>query len=1118
MKIKNFSILLFILFSTVSNIYAFEKPEIFIQNVAFNFIETRSFSSDGKYLSIGGDNKFVLYETFTGREIRTFMDNDGITAIAVSSDGKFILSGNEAGFIKLWDVMSGKVIKSLPTGKKVRIIRFSRDDTLAISHHDDSQLMISDIKIGQVLKKIGYGVYVNGYLENGDKGEIYALIDRELEVAEEFSGGKKINVPLPPEEQYKNVYSLVDLTTDKELQIVKFKSRFESGKLGKFSFSKDGNYALFQQGKKIYLINFSNGDEISSWSVPDEFEYSQWLIISRDGKLAITAGSKGIFLWDAFKGEKLKVLTDKEPYFICLSPDGKYLLSGRTFHLPELWDVSSGKKILSYSNSNAPVSGITLESWMNKNYSLLNRGNLPPMIFDWSSITPKKIFESYSEVYTVGTSGNYILLVDKNKQGTLWVLKENKAKHFDNNNMFLALSEDEKYAVTLTLPDKEEIKVWDMVTDKKIFRHSERWSKQLRAAFSYDNRYLIINSDYNIKVIDLSTGKVKFSYSAPPSDYRDILGIKDFAISRNNRYLAVTYLDKDISVLKIWDINSGKEVNSIIEDRIRKIELLPDGRTFVLSGYRKSKDYEGDIIVLIDSATGFNKGELKSGFRCGGAWKTDFSDDGNLIVAGSCNRLIFWDPVTNKIKKYTDLSHGISEVKLIDNTRIALKLGDQTIRLLNLDTLNELARLYAFTDGEWIVITPEGYFNASPNGAKHLNVRVGNKVYSIDNFYEKFFNPVYVASVLQGKKVEAVADIRKGILTPPDVRIISPEPNKEFTTDTITITVSAKDTGGGIDEIRLYHNGKAVGEDTRAVKIVPKGNEIIKNYTVTLLDGINTFRATAFSKDRIESNPYELIVRLTAPQKEVSFYVLAIGINRYKNPALNLNYAEPDARAIAEFFRQKGSGLFKAVKTIELYNEEATKAIIISKLKQLENTNPQDAVLIYLAGHGENISDKWYFIPYELTYPEREGDIRTKGLSSDELSGLIKNIKAQKILVLIDACKAGAVLVAFRGFEDRKAFSQLSRATGVHVIAASTKDQFAAEVKELGHGVFTYTLLEGLKGKARVVGGEAVTVFGLKSYLEASLPEISKKYKTEAQYPIGTSSPDARDFPLVIVK
>jgi uncharacterized caspase-like protein len=168
-----------------------------------------------------------------------------------------------------------------------------------------------------------------------------------------------------------------------------------------------------------------------------------------------------------------------------------------------------------------------------------------------------------------------------------------------------------------------------------------------------------------------------------------------------------------------------------------------------------------------------------------------------------------------------------------------------------------------------------------------------------------------------------------------------------------------------------------------------------------------------------------------------------------------------------------------------------------------------------VAGHGETLQDKWYFIPHELVYPEREEQVAAKGISSDELAASIREMKAQKVLLLLDSCKSGAALIAFRGFEDRKALSQLSRSTGVHVISASTKDQYAAEVKDLGHGVFTYTLLEGLKGKA-AAGGEAITVRKLMGYVEENLPEVTKQYKREAQYPVVDSR--GMDFPLTLVK
>ena len=143
-----------------------------------------------------------------------------------------------------------------------------------------------------------------------------------------------------------------------------------------------------------------------------------------------------------------------------------------------------------------------------------------------------------------------------------------------------------------------------------------------------------------------------------------------------------------------------------------------------------------------------------------------------------------------------------------------------------------------------------------------------------------------------------------------------------------------------------------------------------------------------FSKDRTESNPYELIVKLAAPQKDVSMYLFAVGINKYKNPALNLNYAEPDARGIVDFFRKQGGGLFKSVDILETYNEQATKETIVSKLDQLRSTKPQDAVLLYLAGHGENINDKWYFIPYGTM---KYIDIIMPGSREEELANKVEN-------------------------------------------------------------------------------------------------------------------------------
>jgi WD40 repeat protein len=883
------------------------------------------------------------------------------------------------------------------------------------------------------------------------------------------------------------------------------------------AFSHDDRYLLSGNVEgTIKLWDVSTGKEIRTFAGHKDFV--SYGAFSPDGKTAATSDRKEIKLWDIKTDREIKSFQGNEHFgkgYIAItsmifSPDGKYLVSISKSGKIVAWEVSSGARIVQIERNE------------------LFSGNIDNFLR----------FSSDGKVIISGMKR--IIFVD---------LFAKKAKIIPIESPLIDVSQDEKYI--LCKDYSEQFSLFDLNTGKKVWDlQSPSKDGSFTASFSPDNKFILLyGSDNILKLYDRATGNEIRSFKS------DVESPGSVAFSKDGKYAVV-----GSSVVKLWNLHKGgfdgvininkqyeqilsmlKEVEKSKDQEVaKKAEKLSEeveyyryassinfhdknNNKYYRVEHPFSTTYTINTLIFYEVPKG-KFGEAISDKKreinkfSAPAEITAYTLGDKYVLTGSKDKTIklFEFPSGRYIKTFTGhLGEIIGLTFSPDGKYILSASTDGTTRLWDISSGKEIAQFISFTDGEWVVITPEGYFNASPGGAKHLNVRVGNKVYSIDNFYEKFFNPVYVASVLQGKKVDAVADIRKGILLPPVVRIISPAPGKEFSTDKLTITVAAKDTGGGIDEIRLYHNGKAIGEDTRAVKVVSRGSEAIREYTVSLVDGVNTFRAVGFSKDRTESNPYELIVKLTAPSKDVSLYVFAVGINKYKNPALNLNYAEPDARGIADFFKQQGKRLFKNVEIRVIYNEQATKENIVSKLSQLQNINPQDVVLIYLAGHGENINDKWYFIPHELTYPEREEDVKTKGISSDELSEYMKNIKAQKILVLIDACKSGAVLVAFRGFEDRKALSQLSRSTGVHIIAASTKDQFAAEVKDLGHGVFTYTLLEGLKGKA-AGGGETVTVFKLKAYLDEQLPEITKKYKQEAQYPVGDTR--GMDFPLVIVK
>ena len=117
----------------------------------------------------------------------------------------------------------------------------------------------------------------------------------------------------------------------------------------------------------------------------------------------------------------------------------------------------------------------------------------------------------------------------------------------------------------------------------------------------------------------------------------------------------------------------------------------------------------------------------------------------------------------------------------------------------------------------------------------------------------------------------------------------------------------------------------------------------------------------------------------------------------------------------------------------------------------------------------------------------------------------------------MDACHSGGALKTLgvrAAATDEKAIVQLARSSGVVMIASSGTKQFATEFDQLKHGVFTYALLEALDGKADN-GDKKITVNELKFFMEERVPELTKQYGGQAQYPTGYIT--GNDFPISII-
>ncbi len=607
---------------------------------------------------------------------------------------------------------------------------------------------------------------------------------------------------------------------------------------------------------------------------------------------------------------------------------------------------------------------------------------------------------------------------------------------------------------------------------------------------------------------------------------------------------------------RLWDARTGQELFRLEGHKgaVTSVVMTANGKRIFTAG-------ADNMIRVWSGETGDSLGSVEA--HRGGIRAMAISSDSTVLLTAAKDGVVrSWDLTTGKrIGKVAELDDPVTSISLSpDDTLVAVGVMDRTVRVYDVESGEELevfrghsepVTLVAFggnglvihsasldgtsrvwdrptkaevvklisTDTGWTVINETGQFDGSVEGFEAVQWQVEEEPYDLEQFTESYYEPGLLTRAVAREPIP-VADlpsITNGIKLPPQVQILSPKGGIDTEEEVVEVAVSATDQGGGVEEIRVFHNGKRIDESVSRTAVYRKAEQAeqhVKTINLQLVPGENVIQAVGVSEDRIESKPVRVALTLRAPERSATIHVLTIGVNEYRNPALNLNYGVPDATAINDFFVATSKGLFKDVRNYTLYNENATRDGIMAQFALLADTAPEDVVIVYFAGHGETIDDGWYFLPHELVYPEKEEEIRGKGLSSAVIQAEIQKIGAQKVLLLMDACKSGAALISFRGFEERKALRQLARSSGIHVVAAAGKDQFAAEVEELGHGVFTYAILEGLSGGADGTPNDGVvTIRELLSFVESELPEISMKHKSQAQFPVVDSR--GQNFPLV---
>jgi hypothetical protein len=256
----------------------------------------------------------------------------------------------------------------------------------------------------------------------------------------------------------------------------------------------------------------------------------------------------------------------------------------------------------------------------------------------------------------------------------------------------------------------------------------------------------------------------------------------------------------------------------------------------------------------------------------------------------------------------------------------------------------------------------------------------------------------------------------------------------------------------------------------------------------------------------------------TTASSKPALWVLAVGVSNYRNPVLNLQYADNDALVLARTIKKEEGGIFSEVFTKTLVNAQATRGNILTAITtHLGQAAPNDVVFIFLAGHGtKNIqTGSYYFLPYDADTQ----NLIYQGLKMSDFDEAIKIISqtVNKVVLVLDTCHSGAINVAMRDLspgEDLAATIQAS--TGRFILSAAKSGEASMEDPNLklpgelkGHGAFTYALLKGLKGEANYDKNSYLTIGELFSYVAAQVPRITKGQ----QHPY--SKIEGTDLPII---
>lgn len=1129
-----------------------------------------------------------LLKLDTGREraiVDGFRSLDGLGGLqwrihengcAFTPDGRFVAVGT-GDALDLYSSETGEKKKSYPLDFKVNTLGF-RSDGLQLAVAGGSEIILLD-REGKSTKPLAHHLEsVFSYFEpNG--GRLVLTRYKDNYQAFDLTNGKEV----------KDVSAvrarIEDLVTTKRWKISTgevVSSQEHDLKTGKeylpefFSkkyLSPDRRLMAFPEKDKVYLIDFRSEKFIRSLS--GHLSNVDDVVFSPDGKiLASGSWDHTIKLWEVATGREIRTLAGYSSVWeaitsISFSPNGELIAATGQNKVVRIWDVASGaeKAVLKHED--------VLTVLFSPESEKLVTADKSGIIKIWN-------VSSGAEIFSLAGHAGKVLALGFNRRGDVlasggadktikfWNIRSGKEirtlRGHQNSVMYVGFSSLDEL---VSESEEPTIEVWNTGTKQKLQTFRGFADEDIAAILSLDARTLAVEEpSARIRFLDVLTARQLFEIKwTLKEEHREIdddsasfgrermmaFGKDQFAIAFLSTRKTITSSvlgslvkeRKETYTLKLWKLGDrGRQEPYTKEVEIsgaRDLFFSPDGKWLIL------RDTKVLLWNTIDHSTILEIPSKSMSERIA------ISHDNTVFASGDSDGGIrLWDIAKQKeICTLRGHSDRIIDLSFHPEKNILMsQSADGTIKFWDIPGERELGTLIPLDENDWVVVTSDGRFDASPNAMKLMHYVYGLEVITLEQIKDAYYEPGLLAKLI-GSSKEPLRSIRPLR----DVKLYPEIIKQEVRPRTTTLLVTLRNRGGGIGPVRVSVNGKTVTEDARDNKLKNSPSADTANVSFdlqgsSLVSGRdNQITVTVSNYDSetqagyINSRGTTILFRPMGEQevRVPKLYAIVGGISDYAGDELDLRYAAKDAEDFAMALRIGAEKFFGpdqvSITTLSTSGKDGTvwpnkKAFREAFAEVAGKARAEDVLVIYLAGHGVTAglgTDTYYFLTQEAQSASRESlsnpDVRTgTAISSAELTDWLtktewvkgnKGLKPLKQVMILDTCAAGTIAKSVSLMTRRelsgdqiRAIERLKDRTGFHILMGSAADAVSYEATQYGQGLLTYVLLQAMRG-AKLRDGEYADVSELFQYAADEVPRLARNIggvqRPLVAAPIGTS-------------